>query len=626
MKYYIGAFVTALMALTSCSPETYEGADPDGIPTVEGIQPVITVDQETNNATFSLPAGMRGITPLWIITENKGKSNEKIIYSTLNGFTKFYKNAGDYEVEMKIMNRNGVSDGTAKATFHIDNTILDTKIISFLTGGVANSSKEWRIDNSKAQHLGCGEPGTTGTGWWAAAPDEKAAFGVYDNRLTFTSEGQYTFNPGAAGTMYVNYGTSALNTTGATEDFTLATDVTEASYELVTEGNRLYIVFPPHTPFPYIANDEIWENPRYFVESITPDAIELVSDNGNIAWHYSLTSGAAKTKFNGFNYAHEANIWRTIDEKANYTTSFYYAPGWSQIADPAFSQDGDTYTLALPQATSDQWQAQFFIIPEQMVLNSAKNYDFSCVINSSTDNAHVTIKLTDKTSDDNFLFSETVKVNAFEDYVFYLSDLKGIDADCKLVFDFGGNGADCTVNVSRITLKDHAVDDGTELPAEEETPSVEWREADNLLKGLNKEITYYYAPGWAQIADPATSEDGDAFTLELPSATSDQWQCQFTFNNTGVALSADKKYDYRVILNSSKPIKGVTVKLTQNDDDNIFLSADRHEIAEAYTDKVVELVGLDGKDITNLKIVYDFGGNPDETEVTVKGMLLQEHK
>ncbi len=617
-----------VVAMTSCSPDSFEGADPNGIPTIEGVKPVIVVDQEINQVTFSLPSGMKGMMPIWIFTENKGTEQERVTYSTVNGLKRIFAKAGDYEVEMKLMNRNGISDGTVSATYHIDNTIMSfDKYLTFLTGGTSNSSKEWRIDNDKAQHLGCGPSGTTGVEWWAAGPDEKAAFGVYDNRMVFTSDYKYTFNPGAAGTMYVNYGTTALNTSGATEDFTMPVSETEAEYAFDVEGDQLYLTLPAHTPFPYIANDEIWEKPRYKVESMTANAIELVSDNGSIAWHYSLTSGAAKVVFSGFNYAHNANIWRPIDEAAGYTTSFYYAPGWSQIADPGFAQNGDTYTFTLPTATSDQWQAQCFIVPNSLNLNAATNYDFSCVINSSSDIKGVTIKLTDKASDSNFLFTERVDVKAYEDYVFYLSDLPGIDGDCKIVFDFGGNPENTTVEVKRITLKDHAIDDGTVLPQIDPEPEVkvDWREADNLLAGMNKEFTYYYAPGWSQIDNPATTEVEGGFTLALPSATSDQWQCQFTFANTGIALSSERKYDYRVIFNSSKPIKGVTVKLTQNDNDDVFITAGRHDIETAYEDQVIELVGLEGQDISNLKIVYDFGGNADETEITVKGMLLQEH-
>lgn len=632
IKYYIGALLTAVFALTSCSPDSFEGADPNGIPTVEGVEPVIVVDDNLNQVTFSLPAEMKAVMPVWIFTENKGTDKERVTYSTVNGLQRIFAKAGDYEVEMKLMNRNGMSDGSVKKTFHIANTIMDySKYLTLLTGGTSDSSKEWRMNNSVAGHFGCGEPGTTGTGWWSANPDDKASVGIYDNRLVFASDYKYTYNPGASGTMYVNCGVSGLwpEYQDSSNDYCVPMAETTTDFEFVVEGEDLFIVLPKNTPFLYVPNVEGWDNPKFRIESMTGSEINLVEDNGNIAWHYTLTSGKAAVKFDGFMYYSDYNLWKKYDE-GEVGTHFWYAPGWAQIADPGYAHEDNSYTFTLPEATSDQWQAQCPLKPEGLHLYADKKYDFSVTINASNDIKGVTVKLTDINSGDNFVFAERVDVTAYEDVVFYLSDVNNLtaDADCELFFDFGGNPANTTVTVKKIVVKDHANDDGTVLPADEpaDTPSVEWREADNMLANMPVEISYYYAPGWSQLPNPETTAADGAYTLTLPEATSDQWQCQFTFNNTGVAISPNKKYDYRVILSANQPMKGVTVKLTQQDNDNVFLTADRHDIKEAYTDEVIELVGLSSEEITNLKIVYDFGGNPAGTEVTVKGMLLQEHK
>lgn len=633
IKLYIGALLASLFAMTACSPDSFEGADPNGIPTVEGLEPVIVVDQEINQVTFSLPADMKGVMPVWIFTENKGTDKEKVTYSTVNGLQRIFAKAGDYDVEMKLMNRNGVSDGTVAASFHIDNTIMSfDKYFTFIAGGVGEgSSKEWRIDNDKQGHLGCGPSATTGTEWWSAAPNDKAAFGVYDNRLVFGSDNSYTFNPGAAGTIYVNKETAAFGgSSSVSEDFCVPMEETKATYEFDVVGDDLYLVLPPHTPFPYIPNDDFWENPRLKVESMNGNAIELIADNGGIAWHFSLTSGAAAVQFSGFKYDSPFNLWKPVDEKDDATTHFYYAPGWAQIADPGFAKEGNSYTFSLPASTTDQWQAQCPLKPSNLHLSASKKYDFSVVINSSNDIKGVTVKLTDVNSGDNFVFAERVDVKAYEDCVFYLSEVNELkeDADCELFFDFGGNPENTVVTVKNIVVKDHADDDGTVLPSQEpdkEPSAVDWREADNLIANMPLDITYYYAPGWAQIEDPKTDINDGAFTLTFPAATSDRWQNQFTFHNTNVALSADKSYDFRVVLSASKPMNGVTIKLTQEDNDNVFITEDRHDIKEAYTDQAIELIGLKGEDIANLKIVYDFGGNPDDVEVTIKEMHLQEH-
>lgn len=631
----------AVLGLAACSPDSFTGADPNGIPTLEGVDPVIVVDQDINQVTFSLPGDLKGVMPLWIFYENKGTDKEKVTYSTVNGLKRIFAKSGDYEVEFKLMNRNGISNGSKSYTFRINNTIVDfSKYFTLLCGGKENAAKEWRIDNSKQGHLGCGEPGTDGLNWWSAAPDDKKDWNVYDSRMTFStvagepSSGGYKFNPGESGQIYVNKDVAAFGgAQGQTDDFCVDAPEQETTFSFDVVGEDLYIVFPEHTYFPYIANDDIWNTPRYRVESITGSEIQLVIDNGGIAWHYILTSGAAPTKFNGFKYDGPFNMWKSIDDNADYTTHFWYAPGWAQIADPGFAQNGSEYTFTLPEATTDQWMAQCPIKPNSLHLSADKKYDMSCIISSSEDLPGVTIKLTDVNSGDNFVFVERVPVKAYEDYVFYVSDVNSLsaDADCELFFDFGGNPANTTVTVKNIVVKDHANDDGTVLPEDDpvdpDKPEADWT-GKNLLEGMNVDISQYYAPGWAQIADAAYTASNGKYTINYPTAAGDQWMAQFTFNNTGIALDPAKSYDFRCKIVSSTDHPGVTVKLTQQDNDDIYLTADRHAL-KAYEETWIELVGLtlnrEGN-ITNLKMPFDFGGVADDTEIVISDMHLQEHK
>ena len=64
-----------------------------------------------------------------------------------------------------------------------------------------DSNKEWVMARKEAGHLGCGESGSDGLGWYSAMPDEKASMGLYDNIMTFSFAGEYSFNPGDAGTV-----------------------------------------------------------------------------------------------------------------------------------------------------------------------------------------------------------------------------------------------------------------------------------------------------------------------------------------------------------------------------------------------------------------------------------------
>jgi hypothetical protein len=624
------AMALGLVSLAACSPETYDGVDINGIPQASDIDVTVTVDQETNQYTLTLN-NAQGVYPVWTIHT----SDTKTEISTRPVYTGIITVAGSYPVEVRLGNRNGISEGSKVYYINIENTLVDfAPYIRRLTNG---DSKTWMFASDKSAHLGCGESGTDGTGWWSASPNDKAGTGMYENRFIFsqttaTDGGGYTYDPGTSGTVYVNTGISSLPpytdyNPGDGNDYSAPASKQDVDFQFKVEGTDLYIEFPAGTLMGYIPNVEAYNSPKFKVNSVTNDNVELTIDNGSIAWHYILgLEGDAP--FNGFKYDSDFNMWK----KANVQDPvFWYAPGWNQIADPAWSLDGATYTVTLPEATSDQWQAQMLITTD-MSTTSANNYDFSVVLNSSLAHPHVTIKLTDATDDGNFYFAEQVALNAYEDYVFYMSDMPGLDiASLKLVFDFGGNEAGSVITMSNIVLKNHADDDGTVLPADnggeeggdDSTTWVDVNSADNLWNGVSYTNFFYYAPGWSPIGDPGFVDNNGTYTISLPSATFDQWQAQVHFL-TNIATTADKTYDLRIVLNSTQDVAKATIKLCDVDDDGIFYFTDRVNLT-AYDDCVFTETGLTGQEIANLKLVFDFGGNPDNTEITISGIILQEH-
>ena len=94
------AILLLSMAFTACSPDEFEGADPNGLPTVSGVDFQISVDQETNQMIASYTP-QPGTYPVWILD---GTS-----YSTLEEVG--YKNAeaGTHTIELRLGNRNGIS-------------------------------------------------------------------------------------------------------------------------------------------------------------------------------------------------------------------------------------------------------------------------------------------------------------------------------------------------------------------------------------------------------------------------------------------------------------------------------------------------------------------------------------
>lgn len=612
----LGIAVLAAAGFTACSPDTYDGVSEANLPVAADATVNVSVDQDINQVTFKMEG--QGLYPMWFVPS--GKNN--VVYSTQNGLKRIYTTAGTYTYGYRVANKHGISQGKAEGQFTINKTIFDfSKYYAMLTG---DGTKEWKVAKTEAAHLACGPSGTAGTEWWAAQANEKAAFGVYDDVLTFTNDGKYSYDPGVGGTVYVNKDCSVLG--GPSDsDFMAAAGKQEANYTFDVEGNSLYLVLPAKTLFPYIANDDQYNEPRFLIQSMTSSKMELVYDNGAIAWHYILSSG--DEGFQGFNANSDCNLWKNC----TYTNSFFYAPNWAQIADPEITTNGNSYTISLPEATFDQWQAQVFFRTD-MTTNAATNYDFSAKFISTKDHNNVTVKLVREGDDGTFYFTDVIALKANQEYLFYKSDMAGIDMEkVTLVLDFGKNEAGTEVTLSSVDLQEHKCD-GIEAPAEEadktvytyDSPSNLWKTNVDDKGNAGYTTFFFYAPDWAQIADPAVTSGSGTYTIELPAATFAQWQAQIHLI-TAIPVDADTPYDFSCTVVSTKDVPGATFKLTDTASDENFLFTERVDLA-ANTETVVKLPAktLPKGAAGAVKLVLDFGGNPADTEVSVSKIIIQK--
>jgi len=624
------------IGFTACSPEEFKGADPDGIPTVSGIDFQISVDQETNQMIANYTPEP-GTYPIWILD---GTS-----YSTLQEVG--YKNseAGTHTIELRLGNRNGISQTGIKKEYTFNETKVDyTNDFRRIT------EKEWRIDYSEVAHLACGPAGTAGTGWWSAQPSEKKDFGVYDDRLTFTAEtrkgGTFTYNAGEDGLTYVNTGTTKWGHQDADWDATIGNQTASWSFEVYdwedADGNvtqQTFIQLAPNTAFPYISSDAQYENPRFRIESLTAKKMVLVYDapDRGIAWRFIFTSEEEEKGFTGFDPNSDFNMWKNVD----YNMFFWYAPGWAQIADPSFEANGNDYTVFLPEATTDQWQAQMAFKTTNISTSAAHNYDFSCILNSDKDLNGVTVKLVMDGDDNVFYFADRINLKAGEDYIFWKSDMPGIDMErVNLFFDFGGCQAGTTVNISNIVLKDHANDDGTVLPVTPDVPAVEWvdvNSADNLGAGFNTAgmMTFWWADGgWQQIADPGFSYANGVYTVTANNATVSEWQAQCAITGVPLHIEKGQAYDVRVTVTTNMELGRATVKVNKdpdvtNDPNTLCYKGD---FALEDGENVLQFIGVVAKngaeeiEFDQGKFILDFGGCPAGFEAKISNIIIQKHK
>ena len=635
---FVLCVISILCALcVACSPEEFEGANANGLPTMEGADFQMTVDQETNQmvATYAPKAGTY---PIWILD---GTS-----YSTLPEVG--YKNseAGTHTIELRLGNRNGISQAGVKKEYTFNETKIDYSAdFRRITG------KEWRIDNKEKAHMGCGEAGTDGSGWWAAGPDEKKDFGVYDDRITFTADtrkgGSYTYSAGEDGLTYVNWGAS-LHPTGAEPDadVALGNQTSTWSFEELDwtdkEGNttkQRYIRLAAKTLFPYISSDAQYEDPLFRVEQLTANKMVLVYEkpDRSIAWRFIFTSKEGEKEWEGFDANSDFNMWKGITP----TMEFWYAPGWSQIADPEFKDAGNDYTITLPEATTDQWQAQVKFHTD-LTTSAANNYDFSAVFNSDKDMNGATVKLVLDGDDGVFYFTDRIDLKAGQDYIFWKSDMPGIDMPkVMLVLDFGGCQAGTTVNVSNIVLKNHADNDGTvpptdnpDTPDNPDQPTMDWdyNSAANLWKAVDDgslfdAFGYYFAAGgdWHPIDYTEATHNGDTYELTLPAENGEnQWQAQFHID-TKLTASAQKAYNFYFVMEVDNDCPQVTIKLTDAGDTNFFCEG-RHDIKadEPFIFKLTGATLKEGLDASAIRLFFDFGGSPAGTHVKISKIYFEE--
>ena len=626
------------MALTACSPDSFDGADPNGKPTVSGTDFQMTVDQETNQmvATYT-PAP--GTYPIWILNGTQ--------YSTLSEVGYNNPEQGTYTVELKLGNRNGISDAGLKKEFTFNETKIDyTADFRRICG------KEWRIANREAAHMGCGPAGTAATEWWAAAPNDKKDFGVYDDRITFTNDnrkgGTFTYDAGADGMTYVNKGTKWANGAAEDIDVKLGNQTAAWSFEVYewadADGNvttQTYIQLAANTAFPYVSSDAQYENPRFRIESLTAKKMVLIYEtpDRSIAWRFILTSEPDErlVEESGFDAGSDFNMWKNVTP----VTTFYFAPGWSPDRtaemEASFKGGNNDYTVTVPDACADRWQAQMHFHTD-LNISAANHYDFSVILNADKDISGVTIKLTDEKDADAIIDVDNVELKAGQDYVFWMSDIAGKDlSQVKLVFDFGHAAEPTTVNVSSVVLKNHADDDGTVVPNgnpdNPDAPTMDWdyESGANLWKAVDDgslfdAFGYYFADnGWGGISYNEATHSGDTYEITLPEGLGgSQWQGQFHID-TKLTASAAKAYNFYMVMESDNDCPQVTIKLTDSGDTNFFCEG-RHDLKadEPFVFKLTSATLKEGKDAESIRLFFDFGGSPAGTHVKISKIYFEE--
>lgn len=311
------------------------------------------------------------------------------------------------------------------------------------------TSKTWVLDSEANGHLGCGPDQANAAGWWAAGPNEKAGFGLYDDEITFYADGKYVFNPGADGKIYINKEVTAIGPgTTQSEDYDIDWTVQESTYTL----NGDVLTFPEGVVIGYVANNESVTNPTYVITENTEDKLVIVANFSGISWQYIY-----KPKPDVFDVDGPGNFWKS----ASVSMTYWYSPSdWSGGLNPETETlENNGLKVVIPEGIGgNEWQGQT-VFHTDIPMSASKTYDFCVTVEADQDIPAMTFKLAWEGNDNDHaaFYINDFAVEAGEPATFKMeSVVPDVDYDKVVLFvDLGRCTAGTTVTLTKICLQEH---------------------------------------------------------------------------------------------------------------------------------------------------------------------------
>lgn len=311
------------------------------------------------------------------------------------------------------------------------------------------TSKTWVLDSEANGHIGCGPDQSNPAGWWAAGPNEKAGFGLYDDEITFYADGKYVFNPGADGKIYINKDVTAIGSgTTQSEDYDIDWTVQESTYTL----NGDVLTFPEGVVIGYVANNESVTNPTYVITENTEDKLVIVANFSGISWQYIY-----KPKPDVFDVDGPGNFWKS----ASVSMTYWYSPSdWSGGLNPETETlENNGLKVVIPEGIGgNEWQGQT-VFHTDIPMSASKTYDFCVTVEADQDIPAMTFKLAWESNDNDHaaFYVNDFTVEAGEPATFKMeSVVPDVDYDKVVLFvDLGRCTAGTTVTLTKICLQEH---------------------------------------------------------------------------------------------------------------------------------------------------------------------------
>ena len=647
------AILSAILMAAACEP-TYPELNEAALPQASDFDVVITVDQETNMATFEMKN--TGVVPVWIFGSEliDGKANKKYAY-TGNNVTLRFREEGMHSVEVKAYNTNGISVGSMMKNFSMTNTYRDpfdpTPYIRNISGG---SSQDWVWNSTEDNHFGCGPVGDP-LGWWQCGANGKKGF-LYDDVMTFDSDGNYTFDPGD-GMAYANTGSEYMSDYNTGEDYLFPVEKSTKKYTFENNWNEagieeIFLVLESGSVMSYVPHKSAVQEPRFQVlETKTAEMkkkLKLMStvytpnNKDGISWYYEFVPkgsviGEADPLFGvesktwvldnetqgymgcGPDFGGSSSWWgATPHDKDNFGVKddeitffangkYVFNPGEDGMVycnwesgyrpDGYYSGDGSTDYDAPGEVQESTYTLGSDEIGEYIEIPAGILYGY--------------IAKPQVLSETNRLYIKELT----PDKLFVVANFEGIS--WQFIYRPKDGQVDPTPGPEPVQPIDP-----TNYDLDGET---------NLWKAANLDVETWYSPGdWSGgITTDYEITTGNGITVTIPDGVGgSEWMGQ-TKLKSGISSSSDKEYDLSVTLLADEDMT-VTIKLTNDPEEN-------DDIHSFFYDGQVQLTA--GEPLVyrrhnlkqsvsgdNVMLIFDFGRSPVGSTVTAKDIVFQEHQ
>ena len=645
---YIAIAALAISA-AACKPE-YPELSQAGLPQASQLDVTISVDQETNYVTFTM--NTKGVVPVWIFGDQKidGKTSKSYSY-TVNGISLRFRDEGEYAVEVKAYNANGISQGSLVKTFTLNNTYRDpfdpSPYIKAVSGG---TSQTWEWNHTENGHFGCGPVGNP-LGWWSCEAEGKKGF-LYDDTMTFDSEGQYTFDPGD-GQAYANKGSEyKTEAKTADEDYLFPTELKTSKYSFENNWNEagieeIYLVLESGSEMSYVPHKSAVEEPRYLVMESKPSdmkkKLQLMStvftpDNPDgISWYYEFVpEGSAPGDADPL-YGYESKTWVLDNDTQGYMgcgPDFANPTGWWS----ATPHDKDAYGVKDDEITFFKDGKYIFDPGEDGVIYVNKDTGY-----------HPELKTGDEDYDAPADKQESTYVLGTDEMADY------IELPAGILFGYAPNAAVFDDQPNRLHIQELTAEklvivtvyegiswqfiyrpkDGQVDPVEPVEPldptDYDVAGEGNFWKSANLEVETWYSGGdWSGGITPDYEVTaGNGIEVTIPEGVGgSEWMGQ-TKLKSHVATTAGKEYDFSVTLLADEDMT-VTIKLTNDpegaDDVNSFFYDGQVQLTagEPLVYRRHNLTQTEPGN--NVMLIFDFGRSPVGSTIIASDILFQEHK